>query len=437
MISREEVRELAQFGDERACALSFYFQPTPPRNKAHKEEVILTKDLAREALRRLEGSGKCESARADLDRILRLSQDLCGNGTHAKAVFACSAQGFWREYDLPAQLPGTQLLVDRHFHLKPLARLLGAFPRLGIVLLDRHRARLFDLRLGELTEREGFFQALSRRGRGDGFAGYDGGHAQRRVADETRQHFKRLAEFLMNALAKNSDKDRDRDRGKGKDKNDKDKSKDRGTFEQWILGCQDTHWPQFAAQLHPYVSQRLLGRFSADVVHVTRDAIRGKAEKIFTEAQNRRCQEAVREAINQARGNARGVTGLRRVLRSLELGEVQTLLLGDNYSAQAVECSGCGHLDAHLVHFCPVCGRETRAVVDVAEAILPWVIRHDIELFYVKNDPEFDKIGNIAAVLRFRSEADSPARPIAAASAHQPPGPRSRLVGRYRGLASG
>ena len=171
MITREQIHELAQFEDQAACALSFYFQPTSPRNKAHKEDAILTKDLAREALRQLEskargqrkGKGRekdqSESARADLDRIVRLSQDLRGNGAHAKAVFACSAQGFWREYDLPAQLSGTQLLVDRHFHLKPLAQLLGAFPSLGVVLVDRHRARLFDLRLGELTERDGFLSS--------------------------------------------------------------------------------------------------------------------------------------------------------------------------------------------------------------------------------------------------------------------------------------
>src|SRR5882757_5544570 len=54
MITREQIHELAQFEDEGACALSFYFQPTPPRNKAHKEEAILTKDLAREVLRQLE-----------------------------------------------------------------------------------------------------------------------------------------------------------------------------------------------------------------------------------------------------------------------------------------------------------------------------------------------------------------------------------------------
>jgi uncharacterized OB-fold protein len=117
---------------------------------------------------------------------------------------------------------------------------------------------------------------------------------------------------------------------------------------------------------------------------------------------------------------------------------VQTLLVGQNYQSQAVECSGCGHLDAHLVNFCPVCGRQTREVVDVGEAILPWVIRHNIELFYVKDDSEFDKVGNIAALLRFRSEQNSNnVRSIADVPAKPSVSRRAGLVGRYRGLASG
>jgi peptide subunit release factor 1 (eRF1) len=412
MITREQIQELAQFEDEEGCALSFYFQPATPRNKAHKEEAILTKDLAREVLRQLEGKNKekCESARADLDRIVHLSQDLRGNGARAKVIFACSAQGFWREYDLPAQLRGTQLLVNRHFHLKPLAHLLGAFPSLGVVLMDRQRARLFDLRLGELNEREGFFHPLPRRrGRSDGFGGYDGGHAERRVADEARQHFKLVSEVLKSALEKH-------------------------TFEKWILGCQDAIWPQFEAQLHPDVSYKLLGRFSAEVAHASHDLIRSRSEHILTEWQDKSCREAVHETISQTRSNGRGVTGLRRVLQSLELGEVQSLLIGDDYVAQAVECIGCGHLDAHLVSFCPVCGRQTRKVVDAVEAILPWVIRHDIELFYVKNNPELDAVGNIAALLRFRSDQGKIRAITEVPSAGMRN--RARLVRRYRGMAA-
>ena len=417
-ITREQIRELAEFQDAKSCAVSFYFQPTTPRNKAHKEDTILIKDLVREAVRGLESQspeGRAKEskemkscARADLDRILRVASELRSNGTHGKAVFTCSAQTFWREYDLPASLPGTQLFVDRHFHLKPIAHLLGASPLLGVVLVDRHRARIFDLRLGELTEREDLFQPQPRRSRSDGYAGYDGGHAQHRVEDDTRHHFKNVAEAVKALLEK-------------------------GMFEKWILACQDAHRPLLEPQLHSYVSQALIGRFHADLAHATRDDIRSHAQTIVEQWQTERRRDLVGQVLNQALSNARGVTGLRRVLRSLELGEVQTLLIDEKFQAHAVECSGCGHIDAHLVSFCPICGRTTQEVVDVGEAILPWVVRRDIETFYVKNDPEFDKVGNVAALLRYRSVN---VQPISAAVAERLGKAGAAYPGRLRRFAS-
>ena len=111
----------------------------------------------------------------------------------------------------------------------------------------------------------------------------------------------------------------------------------------------------------------------------------------------------LRETLDQARANGRGATGLRRVLRSLEQGEIQTLFLGENYVARAVECTNCGYIDAHVVTFCAVCGHPTREMDDVCEALIPKAIRQDLELFYV-SDPELDRVGNIAALLRFRAD---------------------------------
>jgi peptide subunit release factor 1 (eRF1) len=407
-ITREQIRELAEFQDAKSCAVSFYFQPSTPTNKAHKEDAILIKDLAREALRTLESKGRKDCGRADIERILQLAGGLRSNGTHAKAIFACAGQQLWREYDLSPSLAGTQLFVDRHFHLKPLAHLLGAVPLLGVVLVDRHRARIFDLRLGELTEREDLFHPLSRRGRSDGFAGYDGGHAQRRVDDEVRQHFRNVSDTLKELL-------------------------DKRVFEKWILACQDTQMPMIETQLHSSVRHALIGRFHADLAHATRDEIRSHAQQILEQWQAGRRREMVTQTISHARSNLRGVTGLRRVLRSLEHGEIQTLLVGANLQAHAVECSGCGHIDAHLVNSCPVCGHETQEVVDVGEAILPWVIRRDIELLYVENDPEFDKVGNIAALLRYRP---SSVQPISTAAAEQLGREGAAYPGRLRRFAS-
>jgi hypothetical protein len=381
MITREEIRELAQFhttGDE-GWALSFYFEPRTPQNKSHREETILAKDLVRKTLREAEKSNKNGSTRADLNRILELAENLHGNQARARAVFACGSRNFWREFDLPSQLPGTQLFVNRQFHLKPLALLLGA-QRLWVALVDRQKARFFDLRLDELKEREGMFRTPpARQGRGDGYTGYDGGHAQRRINDEALHHFKGVAEHLSAALEK-------------------------GLYEKLIIGCHENSWHELETQLHPYVKKVLIGHFSSDLIRITNERIREQAGRILHESLDRRRKELAREAISQAKSNARGVTGLRRVLRSLELGEVQTLLMGDKFSHLAVECTSCGHLDAHMVRHCPACGRQTREIEDVSEAIVPAAIRRDVELFYVKDDPEFDRAGNIAALLRFRAD---------------------------------
>ena len=381
MITREDIRELAQFqfDDKESCALSFYFQPRPPQNKSHREEAILAKDLVRNAMREAEKNGKNGCARADLLRMLSVAETLHGHQTRAKVIFACGAKNLWREFDLPPDLPGSQLFVNSRFHLKPLAQLLGAQRRVCVALVNRQRARLFDFRLDELKEREGLYHAAPRRSRSDGYAGYDAGHHERHVAEEALHHYKDVAARLKDEAEK-------------------------GAWEKLIIGCQDNQWPEFEPQLHPYVMQRLLGRYSTEVVTATNEQIRENASRILLEARDNRRKSLVREALNQAKSNNRGVTGLRRVLRSLELGEVQTLLMGEQYSAHAVECSNCGHLDAHIVRHCPVCGHATRELDDVCDAIIPVAIRRDIELFYVKNDEEFDRAGNIAALLRFRAD---------------------------------
>jgi peptide subunit release factor 1 (eRF1) len=382
MITREDIRELAQFhsNGDQGWALSFYFEPRTPQNKSHHEETILAKDLVHRALRDSEKSNKNGSTRSDLNRILELAEHLHGNQARARAVFACGGERFWREFDLPSQLQGTQLFVSRQFHLRPLAPLLGAQPRLWLALLDRQKARFFDLRLDELKEREGMFRTpVARQGRSDGYGGYDGGHAQRRINDESLHHFKNVAERLSGALEK-------------------------GLFEKLIIGCHDTSWHELETQLHPYVRKSLLGHFSADVTRMTNEQVRAQANRILRESLDQRCNELAREVISQAKSNSRGVTGLRRVLRSLELGEVQTLLMGEEFSHPAVECTSCSHLDAHMVRYCPACGHQTRELEDVTDAIIPVAIRRDIELFYVKDDPEFDRAGNIAALLRFRAD---------------------------------
>jgi len=391
MMTRDQIRELAAFqADETkgACALSFYFQPDPPQDRSHRREAIIAKDIVKQALKSTFASGKNGSLHADLDRVLDLATNLRGNA-RGRAVFACSAQNFWKEYELPPHLGTTHIYLQPHFQLKPLAALLGAQPALCVVMLDRQRARFFDLRLDDLRERGAIVHMLSRSASSYGYNGYEGGHAERRVAEEALQHFKAVSERLLADFEK-------------------------GTWERLIVGCQDVNWPEFESHLHPYVKQRLIGRFSADVASVSNEEIRDHAGALLNQWITERASTKASEALEFAKANGRGVAGLRRVLQALEAGEVQSIFLGENYSAQAVQCPHCGHLDAHLVASCVACGRPTHELSDVCDAIIPIAIRRDIELFYLKEHDGLDRAGNIAALLRFRS--DQTTGQIAAAS---------------------
>ena len=381
MVTRDEIRELAYFQADESkgeCALSCYFQPDPPQDRSHRREAIVAKDVVKQALKGAAAQGKNGSLHADVDRVLELAANLRGN-SRGKAVFACSAKNFWREYELPPRLGGTHIYLEPRFHLKPLAALLGAQPALCVAMVDRQRARVFDLRLDDLRERGAIVHMLSRSGSNYGYNGYEAGHAERRVAEEALQHFKAVAERLRVNFEK-------------------------GIFERLIVGCQDANWSEFEPHLHPYVRQRLIGRFSADVASVSNEEIREHAGAILKQWIAERATTKVSEALDLAKSNSRGVTGLRRVLQSLETGGVQTIFLSEGYSARASECSHCGHLDAHLVSVCAACGNPTRELADVCDAIIPIAIRRDIELFYLKENDGLDRAGNIAALLRFRSD---------------------------------
>jgi peptide subunit release factor 1 (eRF1) len=392
MMTRDEIRELAAFqaDDQKGTyALSFYFQPDPPQDRSHRREAIVAKDVVKQALKSAAATGKNGSLHADLDRVLDVATNLRGH-VLGKAVFACSAQNFWKEYELPPHVGTTQIYLQSRFQLKPLAAALGAKPALCVAVVDRQRARIFDLRLDDLRERAAIVHMLSRSASSYGYNGYEAGHAERRVAEEALQHFKSVAERLRTDL-------------------------ERGIWERLIIGCHDVNWPEFEPHLHPYVKQRLIGRFSADVASVSNEEIRDHAAAVLNPWLTERAATKASEAVEFAKANGRGVTGLRRVLQALETGEVQSLFLADNYSARAVECPHCGHLDAHLISACVACGHRTRELADVCDAIIPIAIRRDIELFYLKEHDDLDRAGNIAALLRFRSDQNKSGQ-IAAAS---------------------
>ena len=383
MISREDLRQLADFECRpNEFAISFYFQPGIPKDKSHREEAIQAKDVVRRTIQELEVNAHRPKTVEDLRNILRIAEGLHGNERFGKAVFSCSERNIWREFDVPPVSSGTRLFVNRRFHLKPLAALFSEYPKLWVALADRQTARVLELEFGEIRQRLELNNPIPRHGRSDGYGGYDGGHAQRHKEDEVRKHFRELAEIVKNGAV-------------GKQ------------FAAIVFGCHDVNWPELQAQLHPDVVKKTLGHFSGEIATLPEEKAASEALRIAQETLRTHQHSLLDEALDESRANGRGATGLRRVLRALELGEVDTLLMAQDYSAKAVECTNCRHLDSHVVPYCPVCGRATRELEDVCEALVPIIVRNNLGLVLLPRDEALDKVGNIAALLRFRADRNT------------------------------
>lgn len=379
MITRDIIRELADFQSTEGEAITFYFQPKTPQDKSHRQEAILAKDLVKEAMRRAERSGKNGPVRADLNRILDLAERLHGNQGKAKAVFACAAKDFWREFDAPMRtLNNTELLMNSRFHLRPLAELSESLKKTCLCLADRSKVRFFELQGEEIKEVEGFIDEFRGR-RSDGFEGFDAGHVDRKLDNDASNHFKRMAERLLERYGNNR-------------------------CDNIMIGCRDETWPMIERQLHPYIVQRLVGHFVIDPAMQSVDEVRQHAMKVLRQHRDKQQERLLGEVLDEARANNNGALGLRRVLRSMEQGEVQSLLLGEGFSAEGVECPNCGHIDMRMVPACAVCGQKTHDIDDLTDALIGRALRSGVEIIHVTANPEFQKAGNIGALLRFRAE---------------------------------
>ncbi len=380
MITREDIRQLSQTESPSACAVSFYFQPQTPHDKSHREEVILVKDLVRESLRKAERNGNHAALREDLQKILAVAEQLHGNHSRGRVIFACKEQGIWREMDAPPQLVRSAIVVNSRFHLGPLVAAYSGSPKSCIALVDRQKARIFALQEEELIERPDlYFGNLPPGGKSDGYRGYDAGHRERHVENEVMHHFKQFADSLHVLL-------------------------DMDHFELLLIGCRDEAWPEILPHLHSDVKRRLVERFLIDPGQATPQEVRERAQGILSKFLAAEEQELVREVIGEAQRNGRGALGLRHVLNALERQEVQTLLVSRDFRAEAVECVNCRHLDTRMVRNCALCGHDTREMSDVSDALVDLALRNGAEIKFVDGEAELEKAGRVGALLRFRAD---------------------------------
>jgi peptide subunit release factor 1 (eRF1) len=375
MISRETLKRLAGIYSEQGTAISFYFKPQTPQNKAHQAEPILIKDKVRKLLGSLSGMQR-NKAGEDLQRILKISEELRVT-PRAKAIFACKEHDLWIDLDIDTA-PETRLRMGKYFQLAPLLAGSQDEPRCCIVILDREKTRLFHMRGPEIIEQSEVIDDEPREVRITGAGGSS--HLERQKEEPVKQHFKFVADHLLYFF-------------------------DRDDFDLLIVGIHDQLWAEFEPKLHPSLRQILIGRFPADPGLIGIEQVKEHGRKLFEQRRNSDLQELLRSIHGESQRNALGAIGLAAVISALEKGEVDTLLISDQELGPGAECTNCGHLMADTAAKCEICNQETRIFDNAAECLVRRIIvSNNVDLEILSNDPQLKRLGGVAAQLRFRAD---------------------------------
>lgn len=309
-------------------------------------------------------------------RFLERQHDRRGRGL---ALFSCQADDFFRSFWLAVPVRSRARLLDSPF-VKPLANLLNAYGHFGIALVDKQRARLLHLHLGELldeTSIEGEEVRHTKRGGGSQAAGRRGGSAgQSRHTDE-------LAERNLRAAADTAARF----------------FQSHGVRRVLLSGTEGT-LAYFREALPKAVQSLIVGSFPMDIEAPAQE-VTAKALEVAQAAESERVGRLVDQVVTASAKQADGVIGLEDTLEAAREGRVQTLVVVSGLRLPGLRCTGCGYVTSHRPERCPYCQAEMQSIPDAVELAIRHVLKSGGEVEIVQPQDELEGAGGIGALLRY------------------------------------
>ena len=369
VITEDVIRSLAGFRGDRAPVTTCYLDIDGRRYLRHQDYEYELDVLLRDA--RSKANGDASVAR-DLTRIEEfVKAGIDRSRTRGLAMFACAAHDLWEVIPLPVPVQ-SRVVINHAPAVSQLEAVLEESERFGVLLADRQRARLFVFELGELTDRSELFEELPRDY--DSHGEKDRGDTQHHIEALANQHLRHAAAVAWEVFQQHG-------------------------FDRFSIGGPDEIAGTLESHVHPYLRERLCGRFPAPV-GASLDEIRAAALEMETRVERQKEAAVVarlREAVATGR---RGVAGLADVLPALNERRVERLLVSQGYAESGWRCDVDGTL--HRVgRTCKLCGAEMVAADDIVEEAVEEALSQGCHVEICVGNADLDVLGRIGALLRY------------------------------------
>lgn len=377
MISFRQVEELLKSHQETGTVVSLYLGANG-NSYVKKDCEIIVKDLIKEKEKELEALVQDKDQRAfvekDLEKIRHfIKYEFDWKGKKGLALFASASRDLWQIFPLPRPVRNI-LVVDRTPYTRPLIALLDEYRRLCIVVVDRTKARIFEVFLGEIEEHSEIFDDVPRKAKAGGWKGYEEARIQRHMNDGVHKHYKNVGENLMDFFKTYR-------------------------FDSLVLAGHRSDFSEFERELHPYLKERVIARIEMDV-HAPEEDVLARALQV-EKTVRKDLEGKLLERLKEMTGERMAVTGILGTLTAHRRGQIHSLIVSESFKTPGTMCPQCGYLDQEL-RDCPACRRPMHPIVDLVDELIEAAVGQGCRIEYVSDANQMQLLGGIGAFLRFK-----------------------------------
>ena len=294
--------------------------------------------------------------------------------TPGLALFASGDPDYFFSVPLPRR-PHEQASWDSRPHVAPLVAIIDDLERIGVVLFDKERARLYTLFLGEIEERRVVEDEVPGKQATGGWFGLAQARYARHHEDHVIRHAKHASAELMAMLRTHP-------------------------FDRLLIGGPDEAITLFQHHLPKPLRARLAGFLRLELFAPDAEVV-DAALRVAESIERQEEADAVNQLLEEA-NTRHAVVGVGPTLEALDEGRVYSLLVADGLQLLGGECAQCRCLVVAGAR-CPGCGQPVEGSADLRECAFERALQQDARIDEVAGEAahRLQEYGGLGAWTRF------------------------------------
>ncbi|GAG65788.1 unnamed protein product, partial [marine sediment metagenome] len=271
----------------------------------------------------------------------------------------------------------SKIIIDPKPYTQSIRSLLNNSKKYGVLLIDREKAQIYSIYLGEINEYLAAFisdvpskvnfksQAVLRERKLYG-----------RLEEKLHHFFKLVNDRTMELF--------------------KEKK-----FDYLILAGRKEIIPNFLNYLHSYLRSRHIGNIDAEP-DSNISLISNKAQKVIDEFEAKTKNDLIDRLIDEYNPNGMGVLGIDGTIKSLLIEKIRILIYDRQFTREGYICDSCRYLTVEHKDKCPYCGGKLVFYNDIVDEIVEDALNRGCEIVDTEGNEKLIKAGSIGAVLRYK-----------------------------------